>query len=355
MEKRIIHLLWIWMIVAGATYPFPSWSKEDIRNDERIICPNFAEVSGGSFLDEYYLANAYNKGYCGVAADKKKAREWYIKSAKHGHAQAQYQIGEIYFSGDGVATDYPEAKKWYLSAALQDHGLSQLRLGFLYAESHFKGLSVDYTQAEKWFLKAAEKNAGDARFRLGNFYHNYKNPSDPAKAVLWLTRAAEGGHRVAMFDLARMFKKGEGVHKDSAQALVWMKKAAELDLLSAQMTLSKMYATGDGVPKDPLQCFVWTLKVANRPEASSFWLNKVGDIFFDGEENILKNYPQAMRYYKRAAAKDDSHALARLGRMYLEGLGIAADTVKGENYLKKAVAKGSGEAKTLLMKKEYSR
>ncbi|MFH1157912.1 MAG: SEL1-like repeat protein [Pseudomonadota bacterium] len=362
--KRITPLLRIGTVVAGVIFSFSAGAEENFRLAGQIICPDIAAASSGSLPDEYYLARAYDKGHCGFPADKKKAREGYLKAAERGYAPAQYQMGEIYFTGDGVAPDYPEAKKWYLSASSQDDGLSQLRLGFLYAESHFKGLTADYAEAEKWFLKAAEKNAGDARFRLGNFYRNYKNPPDPAKAVFWLTQAAEGGHRVAMFDLARMLKKGEGAPKDPAQALAWMKKAADLDLLSAQMTLSEMYAAGDGVPKDPLQYLVWTLKVANRPEASPFWLNKAGDIFFEGWENTLKNlppvvgmknYPQAMRFYERAAAKDDPHALARLGRMHLEGLGVAADPLRGKEYLKKAVAKGSDEAKTLLMKKEQSR
>ncbi|MCK5518644.1 MAG: sel1 repeat family protein [Alphaproteobacteria bacterium] len=322
MAKRITNFLRIVIIVAGVIFSFSSWSEEDIRHDKQIICPNFDDVSSGSFLNEYFFANAYNKGYCGVVADKKKAREWYFKSAKHGYAPAQYQMGEIYFTGNGVANDYPEAKKWYLAAASQDHGLSQLRLGFLYAESHFKGLTIDYTQAEKWFLKAAEKNAGDARFRLGNFYRNYKNPPDSVKSVFWLTQAAEGGHRVAMFDLARMLKKGEGVPKDSVHALVWMKKAANLDLLSAQMTLSKMYAIGDGVSKDPVQSNIWTLKVADRIEASSFWLNKAGNIlakciwessmsdcpnFMMGMGlNVTKReiYMRAMGFYKRAIRKE---------------------------------------------------
>lgn len=302
---------------------------EKFQPAEMIICPVIDLAKTGSMLDEYYLARAYDKGYCGIIKNKKSAEAWYLKAAKQGHTLAQYQLGEMYFTGEGAAADYPEAKRWYLAAARQGHGLSQLRLGFLYAEGHFKGLQTDYAEAEKWFLKAAENNAGDARFRLGNFYHNYKRPPDLKNALLWLRRAAEGGHRVAMFDLARLLT-------NKAEALVWMKKAAELDVLQAQIALRSIYALGDGVPKDPAQSFFWTLKIAGRPNANPFWLNKAGDVFFDGWGGVSKDYPQAIRFYERAAAKKDPHALARLGRIYTEGLGVAADPVKGAEYIKKS-------------------
>ncbi len=282
-------------------------AEEGFKTSEMIICPAIAAAKAGSLLDQFYLARAYDKGYCGVIENKKMAEQWYLKAANQGHALGQYYLAEMYFTGTDSPPDYPAAKKWYLDAAAQGHGPSQLRLGFLYAESHFKGLTTDYAEAEKWFLKAAENNAGDARFRLGNFYHNYKRPPDLANALLWLTRAAEGGHRVAMFDLARMLRD-----ENPRQALVWMQKAAELDVLPAQITLSWMYATGDGAPKDDAQSFFWTLKVASRPDASVFWLRKAGDIFLKGQNGVSKDIPRAIKFYERAAAKGSDEAKALL-------------------------------------------
>jgi len=312
---------------------------------EIIVCPEKTSAEAGSLVDEYYLARAYDKGYCGITVNKKSAEEWYIKAAKHGHVLAQHYLGDMYFAGnENAPSDYQKARQWYLAAALQGYGPAQLRLGFLYVEAHFKGLAVNYAEAEKWFLKAAEQNAGDAQFRLGNFYHNYKRPPDKDKAILWLTLAAEGGHSVAMFDLARLLKD----KKMPEQALGWMKKAAELNLLPAQMTLSEMYATGNNAPKDPAQSLFWTLKVAAVPAISPFWLNKAADIFFEGGPAIPKDYPQALKFYEQAAAKDDPHALARLGLMHLKGLGVPADGTKARAYLEKAAAKSSPEAQYLL-------
>ncbi|MCE9507963.1 MAG: sel1 repeat family protein [Alphaproteobacteria bacterium] len=320
-------------------------AEEGIHPARQVSCPDIAKAKETSPLDEYDLARAYDKGQCGVVADGKTAKKWYLTAAKHGYAPAQYQLGEKYFTGGGGVPDYPRAKRWYLAAARQGHGLAQLRLGFLYAEAHFAGLKPDSIEAEKWFLKAAEQNAGDAQFRLGNFYHNYKNPPDPDKAVFWLTKAAEGGHRVAMYDLSRIIKD-----EKPEQALSWLTKAAELDLLPAQMSLSEMYAAGNGVARDPVQSLAWTLRIAAKPTAAPFWIDKAGDILFEGGDNISRDYAAALRFYERAAAKDDPHALARLGRMHLQGLGVAVDKIKAMKYLQKAAASGSDEAKEILAK-----
>ena len=275
---------------------------------EQIICPDPAAAKQGSALDAYYMGRAHDEGYCGFAPDKRVAEKWYHQAAEAGHMLAAYEMGETYFTGDGMGTDFPKARKWYLVAGGKGHGPSQLRLGFLYAEAHFEGLTTDYAKAEEWFLKAAEQNAGDARFRLGNFYANYKTPHDFPAAFLWMTRAAEGGHRTAMFDLARMYLDGKGTTRDEAKGMSWMTKAAEADVLQAQMALADIYA-GKG---DAAGVMKWTLIVARKDTASPFWLNKAGDLLSQGR---MKNYPAARGFYERGAANDDKNALKRQGEI----------------------------------------
>jgi len=352
LSDRITPSLLAGLMLIGCLISVSARADGPFVPPENIVCPDKDKAQKGSVADEYALARAYDKGYCGIAANLQMALPWYTRAAQQGSMLAQYWLGEIYFSGisnDGVS-DYPAAKKWFTLAAQQGQGLAQLRLAYLNAEAHYKGLKTNYREAEKWFTKAAEQNAGDAQFRLGNFYHNYKNPREPKKAVYWLTRAAEGGNRLAMFDLCQMINKGEGTPKDPAQALVWMKRAADLDMLPAQMMLSEKYATGDGVKKDPLQSLIWTLRVAEGPSAIPHWIDKAADIFFDGWETIPKNYPRALKLYQRAAAKDDPHAEVRLGEMYMQGLGVKADPAKAREYLSKAADGGDEEAKGLLAK-----
>ena len=333
------------LLVGALIINFLIPSSVRAETTEHIICPATNASTSGSSSDEYALAQAYDKGTCGIASNQKLALQWYKHAAEHGSMLAQYQLGEIYYIGKYGVFDYPEAKKWYIAAAKQGDGDAQWRLGFLSVEGHYKGLTVDLSQGEYWWSKAAAQNADDAQFRLGNFYHNYKNPPDYKDALYWLTKAAEGGNRTAMFDLARMIKDGEGTPKDPEKALYWMTKAAEADMPMAEMMLSEMYANGDGAPKDVVQSLTWTLKVADAPSAIPYWIDKAADIFFDGWDILPKNYPRAFKLYQRAAAKDDPHAQARLGLMYMKGLGVEADPVKAREYLSKA---GDPDSKALL-------
>jgi len=62
----------------------------------------------------YYLGD-------GVPIDGKKAAEWYLKAAEKGFAPAQYRLGMLHLNGDGVPQDWKEAKKWFEKAADQKY------------------------------------------------------------------------------------------------------------------------------------------------------------------------------------------------------------------------------------------
>jgi TPR repeat protein len=76
----------------------------------------------------------------------------------------------------------------------------------------------------------AEAEAGDASCQnwLGILYSEGKGvKADPAEAVHWFRRAAEHGHGVAAFNLARALESGHGVKKDPEEAKRWARQAAE--------------------------------------------------------------------------------------------------------------------------------
>lgn len=64
--------------------------------------------------------------------DFKQAFEWYLKSAKSGHAGAQGQIGSMYISGAGVNQNGDEGVKWLEKAASAGDISAMSQLGALY-------------------------------------------------------------------------------------------------------------------------------------------------------------------------------------------------------------------------------
>jgi len=77
----------------------------------------------------------------------------YIEKAKDGDIDAQYNLGVIYYHGEGVDRDYDEALSWFHMAAEQDDPDAQYNLGFMYGRG--EGIEKDRNLSMQWFNRAA--------------------------------------------------------------------------------------------------------------------------------------------------------------------------------------------------------
>ena len=75
--------------------------------------------------------------------------------AEQGIADAQYNLGVMYYNGWGVPQDYSAAVSWYRKAAEQGHADAQNNLGFSYSQGH--GVPKDYAAAVSWYVKLPTK------------------------------------------------------------------------------------------------------------------------------------------------------------------------------------------------------
>ena len=73
-------------------------------------------------------------------------REW-KPLAEQGNADAQYNLGVMYHTGDGVPKNYKTAMKWYRLAAKQEFARAQSNLGAMYEKG--QGVPKDYNTAMK--------------------------------------------------------------------------------------------------------------------------------------------------------------------------------------------------------------
>lgn len=76
-------------------------------------------------------------------------------SAERGDASAQWQLGEMYYRGEGVPEDVALAMRWYEKAAEQGDASAQICLGRMYRAG--EGVSRDDSLALGWYRKAAEQ------------------------------------------------------------------------------------------------------------------------------------------------------------------------------------------------------
>ena len=87
--------------------------------------------------------------------DYAKAVRWYRRAAEQGHANAQFNLGNMYFHGRGVPEDYTEAVRWLHLAAEQGKADAQFNLGLMY--EYGAGVAQDLVRAHKWFNLAASR------------------------------------------------------------------------------------------------------------------------------------------------------------------------------------------------------
>jgi TPR repeat protein len=73
----------------------------------------------------------------GVAQDYSQAADWYRKAADQGDADAQYNLGLMYYNGNGVPQNYSQAAVWYRKAGTQGHSDSLNNLGAGYELGQF--------------------------------------------------------------------------------------------------------------------------------------------------------------------------------------------------------------------------
>ena len=78
---------------------------------------------------------------------------WYLQSAEQGYASSQFQLGQMYLTGEGVLQDVEQARQWFRLAALQDYPTAQFQMGEIFRLGN--GVVIDHTQAFAWYHLAA--------------------------------------------------------------------------------------------------------------------------------------------------------------------------------------------------------
>ena len=155
-----------------------------------------------------------------MAQEKKGNKEnvtWYIESAEHGDAEAQYSLGLYYYHGNGVSQDYKEAAKWFSKAAEQGNEWALWRLKECckkvpeleeLVRRLCEGSAIQENNKMENFRIAAEHGDADAQYKLGFcYYHGNGVPKNYKEAVKWFGKSAEQGNEWAMWRLRECCEK----------------------------------------------------------------------------------------------------------------------------------------------------
>lgn len=164
---------------------------------------------------------------------------------------------------------------------------------------------------------------------------------DYAVAMDEFRALADQGHRGASYNVAVMYRKGQGVKQDYAEAAKWYRIAAEKGYAKAQLGLGALYAKGRGVARDDAEAVKWWLLAAESGNVAAQF--SLGAMYAKGR-GVAQDYKRAIKWYRRAAAQGYAKAQFNLGTLHYRGRGMAPDKAKAAKWFRLAAKQGHGKA-----------
>jgi len=169
---------------------------------------------------QFTLASLLDKGD-GIPRDRDEAYQWYTKAALQGHQAAQNILAaekwrdvtekkhatRAHPAPQGATTEVPPEtiEKIRLQAEEGDMD-AQYNLGIVYYNG--EGVPRDHAEALSWFLKAAEQGDADAQFNVGLMYGRGEGiKRDQRLSMEWFQKAAEQGHSEAQEIISKLVQK----------------------------------------------------------------------------------------------------------------------------------------------------
>ncbi|MDC1290645.1 sel1 repeat family protein [Candidatus Thioglobus sp.] len=285
------------------------------------------------------------------------------KNAEAGKPSSQFNMGIVYFIGDGVEKDLNEAELWFKKAAKQDYFQSYNLLGLLYQEtknwqkafdsyqvavdndipeaqcylgeiycfvnSYSEiGIKQDLKKAFALFTKAASRilgggrNQARAQHLLGEMYINGEGTEQNfEQGLTWLRRSVAMGEVTGYvggeYSIGMAYKKGLGVSPDLDKAFKWLEIAANKNYAEAQLEISIFYQKGLGnIAIDLNASFSWLVKAA---EGGRYVAQRLlGQHYRLGSEQAKQDGDKALIWLERAAIQGDLEAIEWTGKLYLK-------------------------------------
>lgn len=243
--------------------------------------------------------------------ENREERFYDLLEADENDAEAQYQIGLCYLSGDGTDKDTQKAETYFRRASELGHAAAAEMLG--------KGSIADQSpntedvSLPELCLRAEEGDA-DAQYAAAmQFLENNRS-----EAQRYLRMAAEQGHAMACYQLARTMLPdtldyGCAVHEEQPtyqEAVTLLKNAVDCSCAPAAELLARCYLYGLGVAHD--------------------------------REQAEKNFERAVRF---STPEQAAEQMLQLALRYAEGEDIDKSLGKAFSWVRKAEQAGMMDAR----------
>jgi len=280
---------------------------------------------------------------CGVAPPDPLLLE-----AQEGSKDAEFRLGLRYFQNrDPAGKNLTEALRWFNAAAQQRNASAEEYLGVMYQGG--LGVPQNYEQAAQWYLKAAGQGSLFAPVFLGELYESGKGvPQSYAEAAKWYLKAANNGNSArGQWHLGLLYYQGNGVPQNLDEAVKWERKAAEHNYHPAINMLGMIYSENGNYP----EAVRWFGRAASQGDVGA--QVKLADIYYEGHPGVDRNYNAAAQWYQSAATAGNPEAQNRISQMYYDGRGVPRDYVAAYMWASFSAAQDNYDGRKILDNLEF--
>jgi len=278
--------------------------------------------------------------------DLMEARKWVVQAAQGGHAEAQHQLGSMYYLGQGgLLKDYVAAYKW-LSLSV-----NQGRTNAVEGRDLVAAAMTPQQLAEAKRQVAAFKPAGKvvsqpappaAKAGQPPSPADSKPPAPAAVSIPPSSPAPEQPSRPATEKAAPVPAKAAPPTLPTAPSASpeQLRRDAEQGKPDAQLALGLLLLHGKGVPANRAEAVQWLEKAANQnyPPAQ-YWLATTFDAARQSDR---------VKWLRRAADNGFGLAQFTVGQMYFSGQGVVQDVIEAYKWLHLASRQGNPAAAAFL-------
>ena len=158
-----------------------------------------------------------------------------LDESKNNDPISQKCLGSMYEKGFKVKQDKKKAEEWYLKSANSGDDDAMSLLGSLY---------MDMKENEKalyWLKKSSNNGNTSSEFQIASYY--IAN-NDKKNALYWLNKSSNGGDAEAQYILAKMLYNGVYIEKNESKAVNLIKMSSDQGNPYAQLFLGNLYKEG---------------------------------------------------------------------------------------------------------------
>ena len=333
---------------------------------EKVVKPRIDKINGEYYFnlgEAYYKGNiSFNNQY--ISKDNAKALEAWTNAAYHNHKSAPFNLGIMYYKGEGTPVNKQKACEWFLRGALLGDTGAQANVGTCYYTG--QGMQQDLPEALKWFSLAATDGNRAAQFLLGEMYSDGQGTElNLTLAKEWYEKSAAQGHEGAQKKLDKLKSSWDIPYKqltvantagkviDGDAFFVSAANNAQNGDAKAQFDLGVMYFRGIGVPQDYMKALDFFEKASNQGyERAKEYIPKtyfaLGSHYFSEDAGERQDDQEAFKWFSKAAELGHAQSQYIIGLMYYFGEGIPKDESKGVQLIKQSAQNGFGEARKVI-------